>query len=101
MLTVLNLEDYLRTIKSLFLNNNNNNNNNMIIEVTCPFDTRILEAETKKISRYQDLKYELERTWNCKGVKVIPIVIGSLGTISKTFEYWLTQVSEKIHFGTL
>ena len=73
----------------------------MIIEVTCPFDTRILKAETEKISRYQDVKYELERTWNCKGVKVIPIVIGSLGTISKIFESWLTQVSEKIHFETL
>ena len=60
-----------------------------------------LEAETEKIGCYQDLKYELERTWNCKEVKVIPIVIGSLGTISKTFESWLTQVSEKIHFGTL
>ena len=89
----------MRTIKSLFLNNNKDNNNtnyNVIIEVTCPFDTRILEAETEKISRYQDLKYELERIWNCKEVRVIPIVIGSLGTIS-----WLTQVSETIHFGTL
>ena len=28
VLIVLNLEDLLRTIKSLFLNNNNNNNNN-------------------------------------------------------------------------
>ena len=72
-----------------------------IIEVTCPFDTRILEAETEKIGRCQDIKYELERIWSCKEVKVIPIVIGSLGTISKTFESWLTQVSEKIHFGTL
>ena len=72
-----------------------------IIEVTCPFDTRILDAETEKIGRYQDLKYELERTWHCNKGKVIPIVIGSLGTISKTFESWLTQVSEKIHFGTL
>ena len=37
---------HVNTIKSLFLNNNNNN---IIIEVTCPFDTRILEAETEKI----------------------------------------------------
>ena len=64
-----------------------------IIEVTCPFDTRILEAETEKIERYQDLKYQLEQTWNC--------VIGLLGTICKTFKSWLTQVSEKIHLGTL
>ena len=53
-----------------------------IIEVTCPFDTRILEAERKQFGRYQGLKYELERIWNCKEVKVLPIVIGSLWTIS-------------------
>ena len=47
-------------------NNNNNNNNqhhhhNQVINVACPFDTRIAENEHKKIDHYQELKVEIQK----------------------------------------
>ena len=35
-----------------------------IIDVACPFDTRIIEKEREKVDRYQDLKWELKESGN-------------------------------------
>ena len=53
-----------------------------IVDVVCPFDTRVVEKEREKVDKYQELKYELKRIWNCSEVTVIPAVIGALGAIS-------------------
>ena len=63
-----------------------------IIDVACPFDTRIEEKEREKIDHYQDLKVEVKKIWNCKSVSVIPIVIGALGAISKHLKMWVSKI---------
>ena len=73
----------------------------LIIDVACPFDTRVIEKEREKITRYEDLKWEIIKIWKCGSVRVIPIVIGALGTISKGFKDYLSEISEDIYFGTL
>ena len=55
----------------------------LIIDVASPFDTRVIEKEREKITRYEDLMWEIIKIWKCRSVRVIPIVIGALGTISK------------------
>ena len=40
------------------------------------------QKEKEKVDRYQDLKRELQKLWDMK-VKVVPKVIGALGTPSK------------------
>ena len=49
-----------------------------IIDFAVPGDTRIEEKEKEKREKYQDLRRELQKTWNVK-VKIIPLVVGSLG----------------------
>ena len=63
-----------------------------IIEVACPFDTRIKAKEMEKIERYQDLKREVKKLWKLKKVNVIPIIIGALGTIGKNLEKWTKKL---------
>ena len=46
-----------------------------------PADHRV-NQENKKEVKYQDLARELKQLWNMK-VTVIPIVIGTLGTVTK------------------
>ena len=41
------------------------------------------------MENYHDLKIEIKRIWNCRSVKIIPIIIGALWTISRGFEKWL------------
>ena len=55
-----------------------------IIDFAVPGDSRIEEKEKDKIEKYQDLGTELKKTWNVK-VKIIPLVVGSLGAIPKQF----------------
>ena len=56
-----------------------------MIDFTVPGDSRIEEKEKDKIEKYQDLGRELQKIWNVK-VKIIPLVVGSLGAIPKQFE---------------
>ena len=62
-----------------------------IIDFAVPGDSRIEEKEKDKIEKYQDLGRELQKIWNVK-VKIIPLVVGSLGAITKQFGNRLKQV---------
>jgi hypothetical protein len=42
------------------------------------------EKKAEKILKYKDLTIEIQRMWNVK-TKVIPVIIGATGTITKTF----------------
>ena len=63
-----------------------------IIDVACPFDTRIKKKENEKRENYHDLKMEIKKLWKCKNVSVTPIVIGALGTIGTNFEKCLKKI---------
>ena len=62
-----------------------------IIDFAVPGDSRIEEKEKDKIEKYQDLGRELQKIWNVK-VKIIPLVVGSLGLILKQFGNRLKQI---------
>ena len=59
---------------------NKNDKTCLLIDVACPGDKRVKEKEDEKIAKYQDLARELRKIWNME-VKIIPVVIGVLGTI--------------------
>lgn len=63
----------------------------LIIDVAIPGDSQILEKEQEKVSKYRDPCIELTRIW-MKHVKVLPIVIGALGTISTQFSEYFAQL---------
>jgi hypothetical protein len=51
----------------------------------------VIKKEAEKILKYKDLTIEIERTWNVK-TKVISVIIGATGTISKTFRKYVSNV---------
>ena len=55
-----------------------------IIDFAVPGDSSIEEKEKDKTEKYQELGRELQKIWNVK-VKIIPLVVGSLGAIPKQF----------------
>ena len=65
-----------------------------IIDFAVPGDSRIAEKEKYKIEKYQDLERELQKIWNVK-LKIIPLVVGSLGAIPKQFDKRLKQIGVK------
>ena len=51
----------------------------------------MIKTEAEKILKYKDLKIEIQRMWNVK-TKVIPVIIGAPGTISKSFRKYVSNV---------
>ena len=49
------------------------------------------KKEAKKILKYKDLTLEIQCMWNVK-TKVIPVIIGATGTISKTFRKYVSNI---------
>ena len=45
----------------------------------------------KKILKHKDLTIEIQHVWNVK-TKVIPVIIGSNGTISKSFTKYVSNI---------
>ena len=64
----------------------------LIIDIACPFDTRVEKKETEKIDYYQDLKREIIRLWKLKKVTIIPIIIGALGTVNRNAKKWREKI---------
>ena len=62
-----------------------------VIDVAVPIDRRVVEKEQEKIDKYQDLAREIRRLWKVK-TKVIPVVIGALGTVPKRLSGYLREI---------
>ena len=50
-----------------------------------------LNKEAEKILKYKDLTLEIKHMWNVKS-KVIPVIIGATGTISKSFRKYVSNI---------
>jgi len=66
----------------------------MLIDVAISGDRNVIKKEAKKILKYKDLTIEIQRMWNVK-IKVIPVIIGATGTISKSFTKYMSNIPGK------
>jgi dihydrodipicolinate reductase len=66
----------------------------MLIDVAISGDRNVIKKETEKILKYKDPKIEIQRMWNVRA-RVIPVVIGATGTISKSFQKIREQHTRK------
>jgi len=62
-----------------------------LVDVAIPADKRILEKEQEIVTKYKDLRIELEHLWH-KKTRIIPVVIGALGAISQHFHGFIKQL---------
>ena len=66
-------------------------NEGKIIDFACPFDSRTDEREKDKMKGYNNLNREFEKIWDMT-VKVIPVVVGALGTTPKKLKQQLSDI---------
>ena len=73
----------------------------MLIDVAISGDRSVIKIEAEKILKYKDLTIEIQRMWNVKTkvlnvkTKVIPVIIGATGTISKSFRKYVSNIPGK------
>jgi hypothetical protein len=63
----------------------------MLIDVAISGDRNVIKKEAEKILKYKDLTIEIQRMWNVKA-RVISVIIGATGTISKSFRKYLSNI---------
>ena len=66
----------------------------MLIDVAISGDRNVIKKEAEKILKYKDLTIEIQRMWNVK-TKVVPVIIGATGTISKSFRKYVSNIPGK------
>ena len=57
--------------------------------------------QEEKINKYLDLAVEIKELWKMKSAKVVPVVIGALGTIPKRLKVYLRNINvgiDLVHF---
>ena len=54
----------------------------------------MIKKEVEKILKYKDLTTEIQRMWNVK-TKVIPVIVGATGTVSKSFRKYVSNIPGK------
>jgi len=65
----------------------------MLIDVAISGDRNVIKKVAEKILKYEDLTIEILCMWNVK-TKVIPVIIGASGTISKSFRKYVSNIPE-------
>jgi len=63
-----------------------------LVDVAVPGDARVANKELEKQVKYRDLAIEVQRLWELKKVKVIPIVVGALGAVPKALKKHLKEM---------
>ena len=71
---------------------NKNERSCAIIDIAIPGDIRVSEKEKEKIERCQELKRKIKIMWNIRSIKVIPVVVGTLGSTSKKLKKCMEEL---------
>ena len=66
----------------------------IIVDIAVPGDSNITQKESEKYEKYQDLAREIKRIWKT-GTKVVSVVVGVLGSVSKKLAGHLEQLGIK------
>ena len=73
----------------------------IILDIAVPADGRVHEKEREKVEKYQELRREIGRLWQLKNVKVDPVVIGALGSVTKEFDNWMEKLELPSNVGAI
>ena len=69
-----------------------------LIDIAVPADQNITRTEEEK---YQELAFEIRRIHRASKVTIIPIVIGALGSISKSAKTWFGKLDVPDFLGSV
>ena len=75
---------------------NKNKSSCTIIDIAMPGEIRVREKEQEKIERYLELKRKIKRIWDIRSIKIIPVVVGTLGSTSKKLKKCIEELEVAI-----
>ena len=63
----------------------------MLLDIVISGDRNVIKNVAGKILKYKDLTTEVQSMWKVK-TRVIPVIIGATGTISKSFRKYTSNI---------
>ena len=66
----------------------------MLIDIAISGDRNMIKKEAEKFLKYKDHTIEIQHMWNVK-TKVMPVIIGATGTLSKSFRKYVSNIPGK------
>jgi hypothetical protein len=63
----------------------------VLTDVVTSGDRNVIKKEAEKILKYKSFTIEIQCMWNIE-TKVIPVIIGATGTISKSFRKYISNI---------
>jgi hypothetical protein len=63
----------------------------LLIDVEIPSDRNVIQKQAEKKLKYKNLSIEIQQMWNMKYF-VIPVIIGAMGIVSKSFKKYLVTI---------
>jgi len=76
----------------------NEKGTSMLIDVAISGDRNVIKKEAENILKYKYLTIKIQRMWNLKTkvipviIPAIPVLIGTTGTISKSFRKYMSNI---------
>lgn len=67
-----------------------------IMDVACLGGSRVESKQDEKVHEYRNLAMEIKELWNMKTVKIVPVVIGCLGTIPERLEGNFNKIGSRM-----
>ena len=52
-----------------------------IIDIAIPSDYNVISKRNEKITKYINLSIEIKRMWSMEKITIIPVIIGTTGTV--------------------
>ena len=71
------------------------------VDVSIPVCDNVIKKEAEKITKYRDLEIEVQKCWNLRKVRTIPVVCGALGTVSMGMENFIKNLAPNISLHTV
>mgnify|MGYP005678045445 CR=1 FL=1 len=73
----------------------------LFVDISVPVCANVIKKEAEKITKYRDLEIEVQKCWNLRKIRTVPIVIGALGTVSSGIMDKAKLLSPNIQFNTI
>ena len=71
-----------------------------LIGMSVSSNCNISANEFEKLSKCKDLEIEIAKMWKMK-TKIIPVIVGTLGTIKKGTQKYVNDILGKLHFAEI
>ena len=72
-----------------------------LIDVAVPMDMNVLKKYSEKLIKYRALEISVQKSWDLLKVRVVPVIIGALGTVCDGLSDNLHRISPNLDVGII